>query len=99
MVQLSSKEVRQKLTKIEGWKMYRSKSVQRKFRLKDFNSAVAFVNRLASIANDANHHPDIVLQNYSEVIVRTMTHSVGGITNKDFDLAKKINKEYDSFKE
>ena len=91
----SSKEVRQKLEKIEGWKLYRSKSIQRKFHLKDFDAAMSFINKIADIARKLNHHPDILAQNFSEVTIRTITHSEGGVTNKDLELAKAVNDEFD----
>ena len=50
-----------------------------------------FVNKVASLAEAVNHHPDIVI-NYSKVRLMLTTHDEGGLTEKDFKLARKINK-------
>ena len=56
------------------------------------------MNKIARIAEKSGHYPDIAVQNFSEVSVRTITPSVGEVTGKDLELAKKINKEYDAVK-
>jgi len=55
-----------------------------------FRAAVAFVNRLAEAAEAANHHPDIGIS-YKRVTVRWVTHSAGGITDRDRDMAAKTD--------
>lgn len=62
----------------------------REFRFKDFKSALAFVNKIGVIAETLNHHPDIEL-GWGRVKVTTVTHSAGKITDKDKELAKRIN--------
>ena len=59
-------------------------------RLADFRAAVAFVNALADAAEEANHHPDILVR-YNTVDLTLSTHSAGGLTEKDFALAARIN--------
>ncbi|MBI2584232.1 MAG: 4a-hydroxytetrahydrobiopterin dehydratase [Candidatus Aenigmarchaeota archaeon] len=93
-----SAELQQKLSKTEGWKFYRSKWIQRKYPLKDFAGAIRFVNIIAKVSEEMQHHPDIMVQNFSEVIVRSITPSVENLTSKDFELARKINAEYDKVK-
>jgi len=59
-------------------------------KLKDFAEAMRFVNALAEAAEAANHHPDISIS-WNTVRLRLSTHSAGGITQKDLDLARRID--------
>lgn len=59
-------------------------------RLADFAEAMAFVNRVADLAEEADHHPDITIS-WNTVTLSLSTHSAGGLTGKDFDLARRIN--------
>jgi 4a-hydroxytetrahydrobiopterin dehydratase len=61
-------------------------ALQRQFELPSFREAVAFVNRVADLAEQENHHPDIAIS-YRKVTLRWTTHSAGGITDRDRDLA------------
>ena len=62
--------------------------IVREWRFEDFNEAVAFVNRVAEVAEEANHHPDIAIS-YNRVTLRWWTHTAGGITDRDRALAEK----------
>ncbi|MGD8215447.1 4a-hydroxytetrahydrobiopterin dehydratase [Aestuariimicrobium sp. Y1814] len=64
-------------------------SLRATFRTSDFVSGLAFVNRVGEAAEAANHHPDITLT-YSLVSITTTSHDVGGLTSRDFDLARSI---------
>jgi 4a-hydroxytetrahydrobiopterin dehydratase len=59
-------------------------------RGKDFADALAYVNAVGRLAEDANHHPDIDIR-WNVVTLRLSTHSAGGITEKDLDLARRID--------
>ena len=61
-------------------------ALERTFEFASFPEAIAFVNRLAELAEGANHHPDIAVS-YRRVTVRWTTHSAGGITDRDRELA------------
>ena len=61
-------------------------ALQREFELASFGEAIAFVNRVAELAEAENHHPDIAIS-YKRVTLRWTTHSEGGITDRDRDLA------------
>jgi 4a-hydroxytetrahydrobiopterin dehydratase len=61
------------------------------FRFEDFLSAMGFVNRVAAIAEESNHHPDIHIHDWNVVSLALSTHDAGGITEKDISLAKKIH--------
>ena len=60
------------------------------FDRRDFDGAVAFVNAVAAVANRVNHHPDIALS-WNEVTIRTWSHDVGAITDRDAALARAID--------
>jgi len=65
--------------------------IVRDWKLADFNAAIAFVNRVAELAEAANHHPDILVHGWNEVSLTLTTHSAGGLTEKDFALARSID--------
>jgi 4a-hydroxytetrahydrobiopterin dehydratase len=60
------------------------------FAFPDFASALAFVDRIGALAEEANHHPDIML-GWGKVEVRLTSHDAGAVTNKDHQLAKEID--------
>ena len=72
-----------------GWKLQEGRLVKR-FDLGSFRDSVVFVNRVATLADEAGHHPDIDIR-YDRVTVGLSTHDVGGITEKDLGLAEKID--------
>ncbi len=63
----------------------------KEFILKDFNQALDFINRVGMLAEEMNHHPDILLHSYKKVKIILFTHSVGEITELDRKLASKID--------
>jgi 4a-hydroxytetrahydrobiopterin dehydratase len=63
----------------------------REWELADFAAAIAFVNRVAEVAEAANHHPDIELHGWNKVRLRLSTHSEGGVTAADLDMARRID--------
>ena len=65
-------------------------ALQKEFVFDGFPAAIAFVNRLADAAEAANHHPDIAIS-YKRVVVRWTTHSEGGITDRDRELATRTD--------
>jgi 4a-hydroxytetrahydrobiopterin dehydratase len=66
-------------------------AISREWRMKDFAAAVAFVNRVAEAAERANHHPDIHLHGWNKVRLDLSTHSEGGVTQADLDMARRID--------
>jgi 4a-hydroxytetrahydrobiopterin dehydratase len=96
MRKLSEKEIREKLKLLTHWS-YEGNCLVRFFRLKDFVSAVKFINDILPIAESLNHHPDIEIKNYNEVTIKITTHDVGGVTEYDFQLAEKIENIISSF--
>lgn len=63
----------------------------REWRLTDFAAAIAFVERVADVAEERNHHPDILVHGWNKVRLSLSTHSAGGITAADFELAERID--------
>ena len=70
---------------IEGWSEVDG-ALERTFELPSFPEALAFVNRVGELAEAENHHPDIAIH-YKQVTLRWWTHTAGGITDRDRDLA------------
>ena len=71
----------------DGWTEV-DDALERTFTFGDFVGALAFVNRVAELAEAENHHPDIAI-NYNRVTLRWWTHTAGGITDRDRELAEK----------
>lgn len=89
MALLGDQEIRDRLDDLHGWT--REGDVIRKtYTLDSFPEAVSFVNRIAERAEAADHHPDIDVR-YDRVACALSTHSEGGLTAKDFDLAAEID--------
>lgn len=65
--------------------------IVRDWELKDFGQAIAFVDRVAEVAESVNHHPDILVHGWNKVRLSLTNHSAGGLTEADFDLAAKID--------
>ncbi len=68
-----------------------AQAITREWKLDDFADAIAFVNRVADAAEAANHHPDIHLHGWNKVRLELSTHSEGGLTQADFDMAVRID--------
>jgi 4a-hydroxytetrahydrobiopterin dehydratase len=88
MTVLSDDEVEGALADLDGWERAGDEIV-REVRFDTFPDAVAFVVRVGFAAEAANHHPDLDVR-YNKVRVALSTHSAGGITDKDVDLARAI---------
>lgn len=86
---LSDEEVEARLERMEGWER-RGDAIRREFKLKDFVGSVDFVNRVVPVAEEMNHHPDVSIA-WNAVTLSLSTHSKGGITESDFDLARRID--------
>jgi 4a-hydroxytetrahydrobiopterin dehydratase len=85
---LSESEIQNKLKSLKGWGAGRD-GIYRQYHLADFRSSMNLVTRVADLAEEANHHPDILIS-YDKVTFTLITHDAGGITEKDFDLASRI---------
>ncbi|MGD0690306.1 MAG: 4a-hydroxytetrahydrobiopterin dehydratase [Candidatus Bathyarchaeia archaeon] len=89
-MRLTERRIKLELTRTDGWRL-RGKYIWRSFAFEDFAQSMRFVNRVATRAESMNHHPDILVQ-YNKVKLVLTTHDSGGLTMKDFTLARKINR-------
>lgn len=85
MPKLSEQEIQQRLRQMP-WSRD-GDSIAREWTFADFAAAVAFVAQVGEAAERANHHPDILLHGWNKVRLTLSTHSQGGLTQADFDLA------------
>jgi 4a-hydroxytetrahydrobiopterin dehydratase len=67
------------------------RSIEREWTFPDFAQAIAFVNRVADAAEAANHHPDILVHGWNKVRLELSTHSEGGLTRADLEMAARID--------
>jgi 4a-hydroxytetrahydrobiopterin dehydratase len=87
---LSKQETAVGLRSLDGWSLAK-RNLHRMFEFKDFTQAFAFMKRVALAAHRMNHHPNWS-NAYNKVIIDLSTHSAGGLTKIDFELARKIQK-------
>jgi 4a-hydroxytetrahydrobiopterin dehydratase len=86
---LSDGEIEEKLAALSGWER-RDDAIQKSFKREDFVGSVRFVDSLVGPAEQMNHHPDVAIS-WDTVTVTISTHSEGGLTAADFELAGKID--------
>jgi 4a-hydroxytetrahydrobiopterin dehydratase len=86
---LSDGEIEEKLAALSGWERS-GDAIEKRFEHGDFNGSVRFVESLVAPAEAMNHHPDVAIS-WATVTVTICTHSEGGLTANDFELAKKID--------
>ncbi len=72
-----------------GWTVAEGRRLEKEFKFKDFRQALAFTNRVGALAEEQNHHPDILLS-WGKAGITLWTHAVGGLSENDFVLAAKI---------
>jgi 4a-hydroxytetrahydrobiopterin dehydratase len=90
MPALPESEITSRLGSLPGWQI-QAGELTRIFIHKDFVAALAFVNKVGELAEQAGHHPDIDIR-YNKVRLGLVTHDAGGLTAKDFDLAASVDK-------
>ncbi|MHB1457320.1 MAG: 4a-hydroxytetrahydrobiopterin dehydratase [Armatimonadota bacterium] len=89
-VPLSTLEIAERIKTVSEWKLI-DKSITREFKFATFMEAIDFANKVARLADDRDHHPDICIY-YNKVQLKLSTHKVGGLSDKDFELASAIDK-------
>ena len=95
MALLSDEEIESKLRGLDGWQRDTHSgtggdAITRAVKEDDFKGSVAFVNRVMPVAEAMNHHPDLAIS-WDTVTVTISTHSEGGLTQNDFELAARID--------
>lgn len=78
------------LLQVKGWERIENRKIQKHFKFKTFKESIEFVNRVAEIAEQENHHPDIHIL-YTKVTLELTTHAIGGLSENDFIMAAKID--------
>ena len=86
---LTPQDIKTWLKKLPEWELEK-KHIERLFEFDDFSQAIEFVNGVAEIAEEEDHHPEIDIR-YNKVRVGLSTHSEGGLTDLDFEIAEKID--------
>ncbi len=89
-VQLSKNEIEEKLKVLNDWS-YKENTIFKIFELDNFSKAIALTVQIGLEAEKLDHHPDILIYSWNKVKVILSTHSVGGISELDFVLARKID--------
>ena len=85
------KEAKKYLPEVEGWALDENyKRISKEYKFKDFIGAMNFVQKVADLAEEEGHHPDIHI-NYNRVVLELWTHAIGGLSENDFILAAKID--------
>jgi 4a-hydroxytetrahydrobiopterin dehydratase len=88
---LEANKAREFLKNLDGWQLTDDhKMLYREFVLQDFVSAIDLIDRIAIVAEDEKHHPDMHLTQYRNLRIALTTHDVGGLSQKDFTVALKI---------
>ena len=89
MPPLAEERANELLKQIPEWEI-KNGHVFRQFKFKNFKEAIAFVNKVAEIAEQEGHHPNISI-NYNKVAIELWTHAINGLSENDFILAAKIS--------
>lgn len=89
-VKLSADQIEARLTALPLWSLS-GDVIQRTFQFKDFVEAMTFVNTVAALAEQRQHHPDILVR-WNKVTLSLSTHDAGGLSQKDFDLAAETDR-------
>lgn len=90
MALLDDAQVEARLSSAPGWRR-EAQEIRKTYQFDSFQDAIAFVRRVAELAERADHHPDIDIR-YDRVSLALSTHSAGGLTARDFDLAAEIDR-------
>ena len=95
VTKLSDEAIQTRLRELTNWSI-EHEALERTFELSTFPSAIFFVAAVAHLAELGAHHPDIVVR-YNKVSLGFVTHSAGGITEKDFAMARKVDELWKTF--
>ncbi len=89
---LSREEAEQHLASLSGWRLNQDATrIEKHWQVKDFMAGIDFFNRIARVAEEEGHHPDLHLEGYRHVWIELSTHAIGGLSENDFILAAKID--------
>ena len=80
---LQGDKIQEYLREIEDWEVYENKRIEKMFKFKTFRESIDFVNQVAGLAEQENHHPDIIIR-YTRVTLELTTHAMKGLSENDF---------------
>lgn len=92
MPSLTHAEIGEYMPQVKEWQCEDDKKIFREFKFKNFKEAMEFVNKVAGIAEEEGHHPDLFIHSWNKVRITLWTHAIDGLSENDFILAAKINK-------
>ena len=95
MAKLSPEEISTRLKAVNGWH-YGENAISKLYRFKEFMDGIKCLNRVAEMAEAADHHPDVKI-NYTRITFSCSTHDQGGVTEKDFKLASQIEEAFKAY--
>lgn len=85
-------EAEQQLKQLDGWRLTENgQRIRKEWTVKHFMAGMAFFNKIAEVAEEDGHHPDLHIEGYRNVAVELWTHAIGGLSENDFILAAKID--------
>jgi 4a-hydroxytetrahydrobiopterin dehydratase len=87
---LKGEKIQEYVKEVSGWEVKENKRIEKTFKFKTFRESINFVNQVAAIAEQENHHPDIHIR-YTKVTLELTTHAIQGLSENDFILASKID--------
>ncbi len=93
---LRQEDINRKLQPLSHWELI-DNQITRNYVHVNWVEAVRFVTEVAELAEDVDHHPDILIHSWNNVSITLSTHSEGGLTDKDFRLAEKIESLFEEF--
>ncbi|REJ88783.1 MAG: 4a-hydroxytetrahydrobiopterin dehydratase [Planctomycetota bacterium] len=89
---LSASEAKELLQNLDGWELTDGdKKIRRKWETADFVAGIEFLSKVADLAEEEGHHPDVHLTGYRNVTIELTTHAIGGLSENDFIVAAKID--------
>jgi len=89
---LSPAEAEAQLRNVDGWSLaHDGQRIRREWTVRNFMAGIEFFDKVATLAEEEGHHPDLHLQGYRQLAIELWTHAIGGLSENDFILAAKIN--------
>jgi 4a-hydroxytetrahydrobiopterin dehydratase len=89
---LSRADAEEQVSQCEGWSLtHEGQRIRRTWTVRNFIAGIEFFNKVAALAEEEGHHPDLHLEGYRQVAIELWTHAIGGLSENDFILAAKIN--------
>lgn len=89
---LKGKELKSYMSQVAGWQLYANDTkIKKEFEFENFSKAIEFINKVAALAEEEGHHPNIYLFDYKKVRIELWTHKINGLHQNDFILAAKID--------